>query len=748
MKNFWGKNLIFLIVIFGILTVQKFVFNSVNRYTIVFVNLVFYFQIVYFTWKFSKSKCLEIFTKEKWLAFSASYLCTAVLVINIFINFCSYELRRDLNTIILIVTLVYIIIKLKNILKFLKEFQYYRCVINDSILLFIPVFIILLGFIPTYVGMKLNAIHNQFNFYLSNIMMLTLIFIAILSFVTSLYSKAQIRVNFYLICYIIIKLSVYYILNRNSNLESNHIYIFINFIDTIFFMFLTSFASRDRKRFSTNINHIQDSDYDEIINIIIFSVYLIFSLLSIFIFNILNTKENIIRYIILNILTINVFLVRIFSSNKSKKRNIAAILAQEKFNKITNIYSRFEFKDRVESLFGKHTLFIIDISNFNLINEVYGRKIGDKTLYEFGEKLAEICKRCKSKTIYGSYGADEFLFAIKSIKREEINWVLSQLNNINNLYIHELDKSLKININIGYSLNNNKKTFDDMLEEAAFAKKKAKKEIFLNSIEYSEKLDKDRSKHKIIKRDIISALRNNELYTVYQPQISLKSNKIIGYETLIRWNHNTLGYIGADDIINTLEELELINELDIYVFEKACSFQTELIKNDINIQCSINISVNTLKNRDIVYILDKIAKKFNLNPNNITIEILEDFDLEANGTAANQIVKLKKYGFKISVDDFGKGYSSINRLLKIPFDQIKIPREFVDDIANEKYISMISSIAKFASWLGAELVVEGVESKEHYDFFKLLEFDIIQGFYFSKGLEESGFVEYAKKLGI
>ncbi|MFR7936488.1 MAG: EAL domain-containing protein, partial [Clostridium perfringens] len=112
------------------------------------------------------------------------------------------------------------------------------------------------------------------------------------------------------------------------------------------------------------------------------------------------------------------------------------------------------------------------------------------------------------------------------------------------------------------------------------------------------------------------------------------------------------------------------------------------------------------------------------------------------------IIKLKKYGFKIAIDDFGKGYSSINRVLKIPFDQIKVPKDFISDIPNNKYIAIINSISNFAKNLGAELVIEGVESKEYYDFFKLLDFDVIQGFYFSKALNEKEFLEYVNNLGV
>ncbi len=139
---------------------------------------------------------------------------------------------------------------------------------------------------------------------------------------------------------------------------------------------------------------------------------------------------------------------------------------------------------------------------------------------------------------------------------------------------------------------------------------------------------------------------NKKLYTVYQPQISSLDDKIKGYETLIRWNHETLGSISASDIVKTLEEIDAIKDLDLYVFESTCEFQSRLIQNNIELQCSVNISVNTLKHRGVGSNLYKISKNYNLKPENITLEILENANLEISGNAINEIIKLKNMDLK------------------------------------------------------------------------------------------------------
>lgn len=431
-----------------------------------------------------------------------------------------------------------------------------------------------------------------------------------------------------------------------------------------------------------------------------------------------------------------------------KDKFIKKVLLEEKFDPLSNIYTRFELKNNLEMWKGPYTLFLIDLRKFSLINDVFGRDKGDEALREFGKVLSNISKSLAHKNLYGVYGGDEFLVAINSNNKEDVIKLLNKLDNLKKIRLNSIDKEIKIEFNIGYSVNLGNKSFEEIIEEVFFAKEIAKKVAFSSSIEYTKELKDIRRKNNLIKRDIKDAFINKKLYTVYQPQISSLDNKIKGYETLIRWEHEILGSIPASDIVKTLEEIDSIKDLDLYVFESTCEFQSRLIQNNIQLQCSVNISINTLKHRGVGSNLYKTSKKYNLKPENITLEILENVDLEISVTAINEIIKLKKYGFKIAIDDFGKGYSSINRLLKIPFNQIKIPKDFISDIPNNKYIAIINSISNFAKSLGAELVIEGVESKEYYDFFKLLDFDVIQGFYFSKALNEKEFLDYVNNLGI
>lgn len=435
-------------------------------------------------------------------------------------------------------------------------------------------------------------------------------------------------------------------------------------------------------------------------------------------------------------------------NRKYKNKFIKKVLLEEKLDPISNIYTRFEFKNNLKMWKGPNTLFLIDLRKFNLINDALGRDKGDEVLREFGKGLIKVSKSLSSKNLYGVYGGEEFLIAINSKDKEDIIELLDKLDDFKRIRLNSLNKEIDIEFNIGYSINCGNKSFEEIIEEAFFAKERAKKEAFSSSIEYTEELKGIRKKNNLIKRDIKDALINKKLYTVYQPQISSLDNKIKGYETLIRWDHETLGSISASDIVETLEEIDSIKDLDLYVFESTCKFQSKLIQNNIDLQCSVNISINTLKHRGVGSNIYKISKKYNLKQENITLEILENVDIEVSGNAISEIIKLKKYGFKISIDDFGKGYSSINRVLKIPFDQIKIPKDFISDIPNNKYIAIINSISNFAKTLGAELVIEGVESKEYCDFFKLLDFDVIQGFYFSKALNEKEFLEYVNNLGV
>ncbi len=437
-----------------------------------------------------------------------------------------------------------------------------------------------------------------------------------------------------------------------------------------------------------------------------------------------------------------------FNIEYNKNNFIEKNLLKKKIDQLRNIYTRFEVKNNIEMWNGPYTVFLIDLRKFSLINDTLGRDKGDEALRNFGKVLSNISKNLSCKNLYGVYEGDEFLIAINSNNKKDIQELLNKLEALKKLNLNSINKDIEIEFNIGYSINLGNKSFEEIIEEVFFAKEMAKKDSFISAIEYTNALESIRINNNLIKKDIKEALINKKLYTVYQPQISSLDDKIKGYETLIRWEHELLGSIPACDIVKTLEEIDSIKDLDLYVFESTCKFQSRLIQDNIFLQCSVNMSINTLKHRGIGYDIYKISKKYNLKPETITLEILENVDIDVNRNAINEIIKLKKYGFKISIDDFGKGYSSMNRLLKIPFDQIKIPKDFISDIPNNKYIAIINSISNFAKNLGAELVVEGVESKEYYDFFKLLDFDIIQGFYFSKALNEKEFLEYVNNLGV
>lgn len=744
-------NLVFLSITFflGLIFINDF---NGKRF-LWFLNIMFYSQIIFMIRDFLKDRYLEETTKEKWKIIRDCYFLNIMFTIILFNNIVSLNTRLKCISLLLFGGCLYLIFRTYKYFNELKIYSYYKLALKDSLLILFPVIIILVGFVPRNLPgvLEIDRFTNfilNINSILGNFMIINFVFILLTSLILSFYSKIQKKMNIVLMLYICMKISVFYFMSLNSRYESNLIYTSINFLEIFIFAAILDFGKKDRKIYSNKIEHIRKESYNDIFNMIIVITFIIFSFLSLLVFNILNTKVNIFRYVLLSTVTMSAFLIRVIIYNRSKEKLTKEILQEEKFDSIRNIYTRLEFKESLENWYGPYTTFLIDLNKFSLINDILGRDKGDEALKEFGKVLDNISKTLFVKNVYGVYEGDEFLIAINSNDKKDIMKLLNKLENIKKIHLNSLNKEIEIGVNIGYSVNLGNKSFQEIIEEASFAKEIAKKEVFVSSIEYTELLKNIRIRKNLIKKDIKNALINKKLYTVYQPQISSVDNKIKGYETLIRWNHEILGPIPACDIVKSLEEIDSIKELDLYVFESTCAFQSKLIKNNINLQCSVNISINTLKNRGIVSKLDKITKKYDLIPKNITLEILEDFDLEANGVALNEIIRLKKYGFKIAIDDFGKGYSSINRLLKIPFDQIKIPKEFIADIPNDKYISMISAISNFAKSLDAELVVEGVESKEYYDFFKLLDFDVIQGFYFSKALKEKEFLEYAKNLGV
>lgn len=241
-----------------------------------------------------------------------------------------------------------------------------------------------------------------------------------------------------------------------------------------------------------------------------------------------------------------------------------------------------------------------------------------------------------------------------------------------------------------------------------------------------------------------SALELGEFAIVLQPKFNLNCLGTVGAEVLIRWNENGSFKYSPDQFIPIFEKNKFIKNIDEFVFLEACKFLQEMKALCINaLPLSINISYVTLLESDLVLRMPSIVKLFGLDCSDVELEITEtaissDYDL-----AKSRIQYLNEFGFSVSIDDFGSGSSSLNRLRHLDFDTLKLDREFINSLTmNKQGISIIKSVVMLSKDLGLTTVAEGIETEEQLELLKLLGCDIGQGYYYAKPMSKSEFISF------
>lgn len=244
---------------------------------------------------------------------------------------------------------------------------------------------------------------------------------------------------------------------------------------------------------------------------------------------------------------------------------------------------------------------------------------------------------------------------------------------------------------------------------------------------------------KEIEKELLEAYYNNykEFHLEYQPQLDLKTNRIMGVEALARWNSSKLGLIPPNKFITIAEKSDTINHLGFWVMETAFKFSKELEECNIkDVKVAINISVIQLLQEDFIERTLSILKTMDVNPRNLKIEITESALIENYEFVNDKLELLKKHGIAISLDDFGTGQSSLYRVKALNIDYLKIDKSFIDHIVNKEEDILINSILSMSKELDLVVIAEGVETQIQKEYLETKGCDAIQGYLLSKPLKQ------------
>lgn len=423
------------------------------------------------------------------------------------------------------------------------------------------------------------------------------------------------------------------------------------------------------------------------------------------------------------------------------------------YDTLTGIPNRNTFLLKVDNIIDQYiennklgAIFFIDLDDFKKINDSLGHDIGDKLLIAISAKISDILS--ENETLC-RFGGDEFLLLKQNVHDQVqlVQFSKKLLNLFESNFLLD-GKQVFITCSVGicvFPLNGKDK--NAILKNADTAMYKAKEKGKNRYEFYNEEMSEQIMRKMQIEKAVRIGLLNNQFFLNYQPQVNLKTGKIVGVESLVRLKNDELGFLSPGEFIQISEENGLIVPIGDWVMETACSKNTEWIAKGYERICvAINVSSVQIHQSDFLEKIKAIIKKIGMPPNYIEVEITESVlmaDLKEN---VKILQELRNMGVRTALDDFGTGYSSLNYLRMIPIDTLKIDKSFVDDICvNNKQDAIVDGIIGMAHKLGMQVVAEGIETLEQLKVLKQKKCDIIQGYIFSKPLSSDDIEKLLQK---
>ncbi len=391
-------------------------------------------------------------------------------------------------------------------------------------------------------------------------------------------------------------------------------------------------------------------------------------------------------------------------------------------------------------------LVLIDIYRFTYINDIYGKKIGDKVLKEIAIRLKQTFR--PTDTISRISGDTFGIILIDLDKKEDVIYLLDKVKKTFETPIYVDGHYMNVSFQIGISIfPDDGPTAEEVYKKADIALAKAKQGPEWLYVFYTDELNIRASEFLLYKRHLENAFENNEFVLYYQPYFDIKSLKIVGFEALSRWISKDLGLVPPIRFIPILEETGLISKLENWLVDRVCQDIKKLSEIFGHIPpMSINISALSFKTEDVyTKVMDIIRRYKDFTGDCIAVEITESVFLENVSKAIDTLIKFKQSGFKTSLDDFGTGYSSFSYIKDLPIDNLKIDISFVRDILkNIKTKSIVKTIIELAHNLGMKTIAEGVETKEQLEALKDLGCDYVQGYLLAKPMPLEELISFIK----
>ncbi len=423
-----------------------------------------------------------------------------------------------------------------------------------------------------------------------------------------------------------------------------------------------------------------------------------------------------------------------------------SIIRSAEKDDLTGLYTREFFNEyirQVDSL-DEEEMFdalAFNIEHFHMLNEMYGRTTGDEVLRKVADSLVSIfgdgiCIGCRP-------AADYFYLYVDH--RDSYDGLFSDLEK----ELEGLSQIPSVRIRTGIFQNVDRSTpIDDRFDHAKLACDRIRGDYTKHISLYSKELNDSDLYHERLIHDIEKAITDKDLIVFYQPKYGIQNDEpeLRSAEALIRWKHPELGMINPGDFIPLFESNGLIQKLDHYVWNEAAA-QIKRWEDEIGltVPVSVNVSRVDIYDSKLEDRLMGILNANSLTTKDLMLEITESAYADDAKGLTSVVEKLRQKGFKIEMDDFGSGYSSLNMITTLPIDVLKMDMKFIRNMnRDEKSLKLVELVIEIADFLKVPVVAEGVEDKDQLETLKKMGCEIIQGYYFSKPVPPEEFEAFIK----
>ena len=412
----------------------------------------------------------------------------------------------------------------------------------------------------------------------------------------------------------------------------------------------------------------------------------------------------------------------------------------------TNFYNSEAFAQRAHEYIDADTarsyaIVRVDIDNFSFINDIFDWEIGDLILLGIAEDLTNVFG---SDAVFGYLGNDVFVICVGYVFREA---VIQKIERANEEIKKSAEKYMPITVHFGICENaGSDMDISILCDYAGIALKTVKGNLLQIYAIYDEKFDENHKVQKFVESNKITALENHDFYIVLQPKCNIFTGEVVGAEALVRWKDHVSGeIISPGKFIPIFEKNGFVITLDRFVWEETCKVVRKWRDHGHkDIPVSVNVSRMHIIHDTFVDEFADLVRKYDIPPELIEVEITESALLENSENALQEVMLgLKGRGFRLLMDDFASGYSSLIALQRLPFDVIKIDKGLIDKIGEGFNREFVSGIIAFLREIKKDIVIEGVEYDWQKEILKDSGGKIIQGFCFSRPVSISEFEKLA-----